>query len=556
MPEHGATAKLRALVESAHEIARARSGEDVLTVAAEAARRVLDADVAGLVRHERERGLARTLVRAGEVVPARERRPGGDYEPIAAQPAAEPAAVTRFELPAGPAGTADPVPAGAAALARYGVTHGLAVPVLVQGLRWGELLLGRTDARDGDFDDEEVDLATLLAAQVAVAVGQAEHLETVHRIAYTDPLTGLGTRRAFEERLDAAFDRHRSDGTVVTVLLADVDGLKEVNDAEGHDAGDALILAVAELMSTATAALPGAFAGRLGGDEMCVLVEGGDPAHVVDDVVAAARALIARSTSLRGRRAVSVGVASTADPVGRVESPSRLLRLADAAMYRAKRSAALVPVVAGRRLPEEVAEALPAVPEIEPGVPERRHEPQRRQVAARASVDPSSLLAHGVAALDALPGGDVVRRLEAVADTAATALDAAAWWVSRVAPGQRLLRTVAWSLYRVPEAPPEPPHDVPAFSRWDVTEFDLAHYPWSARAVAGGGYVLEVGAPGNDPAEDALLVGSGHVGALAAGATVDGVGWLVEIFTDEMSARVVGLVPTLRALVALALLPG
>ncbi|HEU4676540.1 MAG TPA: hypothetical protein VFS29_11160, partial [Motilibacteraceae bacterium] len=103
MPEHGATAKLRALVESAHEIARARSGEDVLTVAAEAARRVLDADVAGLVRHERERGLARTLVRAGEVVPARERRPGADYEPIAAQPAAEPAAVTRFELPAGPA---------------------------------------------------------------------------------------------------------------------------------------------------------------------------------------------------------------------------------------------------------------------------------------------------------------------------------------------------------------------------------------------------------------------------------------------------------------------
>ncbi|MGN6242208.1 MAG: GGDEF domain-containing protein [Motilibacteraceae bacterium] len=553
MPQHGATARLRALVDSAHEIARARSGDDVLTVVTEAARRVLDADVASLVRHERERGLARTLVRAGEGVPTRQRRPGADYEPIGEQAGAtEPVAVTRFALPQS---TDASMPAGAAALARYGVTHGLVVPVLVQGLRWGELLLGRTAAHGGDFDDEDVDLATLLAAQVAIAVGQAEHLETVHRIAYTDPLTGLGTRRAFEERLDAAFDRHRREGHAVTVLLADVDGLKEVNDAEGHDAGDALILAIAELMSTATAGLPGAFAGRLGGDEMCVLVEGGDPEHVVDDVIAAARALIARSTSLRGQRAVSVGVASTADPIGRVEAPSRLLRLADAAMYRAKRSAALVPVVAGRRLPDEVAQEQ-VLPESEPGAPERRAVPHRRHATVRASVDPGALLAHGVAALDALPGGDVVRRLEAVADTAAAALDASAWWVSRVAPGQHALRTVAWSLYRIPDAPPEPPQGVPSFSRWDVTEFDLAHYPWSARAVAGGGYALEAGAPGNDPAEDALLVVSGHVGALAAGATAAGVGWLVEVFTDEISARVVGLVPTLRALVALALLPG
>lgn len=138
-----------------------------------------------------------------------------------------------------------------------------------------------------------------------------------------DTLTGLANRALLGERL-----QQRTVGRV-SVLVIDLDGFKEINDGHGHHAGDHVLTTVAARL---TALLhPGDLAVRLGGDEFAVLPA--DPDRVADLAGRIAAALSA-PVELDGRAlriGGSVGVAT--GPAG---DPDRLLRDADAAMYRAK----------------------------------------------------------------------------------------------------------------------------------------------------------------------------------------------------------------------------
>lgn len=115
--------------------------------------------------------------------------------------------------------------------------------------------------------------------------------------------------------------------------------------------------------------LTGALAGRLGGDEFCLLAVG----PTADEVVRAADELCRRAAELELGEGVACGVASTGDPVGEVRSARRLFRLADAAQYRAKALRSAKPVVAGREGPpdEDPTLRLAATP-APPRPPERR----------------------------------------------------------------------------------------------------------------------------------------------------------------------------------------
>jgi diguanylate cyclase (GGDEF)-like protein len=144
-----------------------------------------------------------------------------------------------------------------------------------------------------------------------------------------DELTGLAGRTHFLHLVDEAL----RGGETVGLLVLDLDGFKEVNDAEGHEAGDWYLVSAAERISRAIG--PVATAARLGGDEFAVLAPGHD---VRDSARLATRILseLARPLTGLGHETVmraSVGIAVSSPGAGTTE----LLRDADTAMYVAKR---------------------------------------------------------------------------------------------------------------------------------------------------------------------------------------------------------------------------
>lgn len=243
---------------------------------------------------------------------------------------------------------------------------------MLNGRAWGELYVARP-AGQPVFDRADADFATVLASVVAAGIAQTERLEEARRLAFTDALTGLANRRAVDVRLDEAVERHKREGVVVSLVVCDLNGLKRVNDTQGHAVGDRLLERFGSVLSLCGAMLPGALAARLGGDEFCLLVVGPG----ADEVVKAADELCRRAAELELGDGVACGVASTEDPIGPVRSARRLFRLADAAQYRAKAEHAAKPVVAGREGPDDPVVRLADEPSGE-GRAERRRFRGRR----------------------------------------------------------------------------------------------------------------------------------------------------------------------------------
>ncbi|MDH3704731.1 MAG: GGDEF domain-containing protein, partial [Acidimicrobiia bacterium] len=140
----------------------------------------------------------------------------------------------------------------------------------------------------------------------------------------------LGNRRVLESTLRAVFDRP-VDERSVSVIMADVDELKAVNDTLGHEAGDDLLIEASRALSTAVASITGATVCRVGGDEFCVVIVGAEAARAPE--VAEEALEVFRASD--GAPSFSCGVA-IANPG--MDSASDLLRAADQAQYARKRA--------------------------------------------------------------------------------------------------------------------------------------------------------------------------------------------------------------------------
>ncbi|HET6860243.1 MAG TPA: sensor domain-containing diguanylate cyclase [Streptomyces sp.] len=353
----GEDARLRAVVTLAQAMAAAHTPRQSWRAAALGARDALGGTFAAVSVWERELGRLRVLVNAGELAEGEQDFPEEETYPVHQFPeiaeflheqwagGGEPNAWV--ETAAGPAeGEADS--AGychqrVAALRRRGRGSCVVAPIVLRGRAWGELYVARPVGAPV-FGRSDADFATVLASVAAAGIAQTERLEEVRRLAYTDPLTGLANRRAVDMGLDAAVERHRASGAVVSLVVCDLNGLKRVNDTHGHAVGDRLLERFGSVLSLCGAMLPGALAARLGGDEFCLLAVG----PTADEVVRVAEELCVRAGDMELGEGVACGVASTGDPIGEVRSARRLFRLADAAQYRAKAARAAKPVVAGR----------------------------------------------------------------------------------------------------------------------------------------------------------------------------------------------------------------
>ena len=203
------------------------------------------------------------------------------------------------------------------------------VPIRVGGLLWGALGAVSLDGTRLTEDAEE--RLSRFAELVGLAVANADVRERLVRQARTDPLTGLPHYGTFHRQLDEEIARTARFGSVLSLAVIDIDHFKLVNDAHGHEVGDATLRAVAARLSAHARVVD--LAARVGGEEFGWLMPG--------TPLPGARAAAERFRSAVAGEGfgpvesltVSVGVAQLTDldPDG-----SALFRRADAALFAAK----------------------------------------------------------------------------------------------------------------------------------------------------------------------------------------------------------------------------
>ncbi len=186
--------------------------------------------------------------------------------------------------------------------------------------------LSSTDA----FGPSSLRLAEAFAQQAGVIIRQAVYRRALERSAVTDPVTKLGNREGFNQRLQSELARADRHAHRVSVVMLDLNGFKDVNDRLGHQAGDRALLLVADAMRRERRPFDGLF--RWGGDEFAVILPevGPDGAGAGAQRYADA---IAQVEVGGMRMTTSFGTASYPEDG---ENADSLLRRADDLMYHHK----------------------------------------------------------------------------------------------------------------------------------------------------------------------------------------------------------------------------
>jgi diguanylate cyclase (GGDEF)-like protein len=171
--------------------------------------------------------------------------------------------------------------------------------------------------------------AALVGPLLAISLYQRSAYQALRamRLALTDPLSGLGNHRSFQERLKHELLHAEADDEPFTLCMIDVDDFKRINDLYGHPVGDRVLASVGRRLRQNGEAF------RLGGDEFALLL----PGVTADEALSTASSVLARIASLEladvGSVTASAGVAGFPH---QAFDRDELIRLADSALYWAK----------------------------------------------------------------------------------------------------------------------------------------------------------------------------------------------------------------------------
>jgi len=218
-------------------------------------------------------------------------------------------------------------------LHQYDTNSCIIVPLKGGGRVRGVLNLA--DKKDGTRFDAEIDLPVVeqIAELIGASIYNVELYQEMERRAKTDPLTNLANRRTVEEALAREHDRSRRYGSRLTVLMLDVDQLKDINDRFGHNAGDAVLRNLARILVEAVRSVD--VPGRWAGDEFIVVL----PDTSASQAEQLGRRLIAfvrDRPAACGTQTIAAGISIGVAEQEKEESVESLIHRVDQAMYAAK----------------------------------------------------------------------------------------------------------------------------------------------------------------------------------------------------------------------------
>ncbi|MEJ5223196.1 MAG: sensor domain-containing diguanylate cyclase [Anaerolineales bacterium] len=209
------------------------------------------------------------------------------------------------------------------------------IPLMYSDMVIGVLNLSRSIT--GPFSESELRLLRLLSELAAIAIINARLHASMSTQAYTDTLTGLPNRRALDETLENEIQRARRYHHYFAVIMMDLDGFKAINDTYGHEIGDFILKKSFSFLNSQKRNTD--FLARYGGDELTMIL----PETTLNAAVIAASKLQEKLRALKVE--LPDGTLQHLDISGGIavypfhgHEASELLRAADAALYRAKKS--------------------------------------------------------------------------------------------------------------------------------------------------------------------------------------------------------------------------
>ena len=325
---------LRGIEAFGRDLGATRGVEPLATLVADAAARIVGADVVAVTLLDRAGG--RYLVRAARGVPDKVvGREIGVGEGLAGTAIKNRALVLEEGM------AEDRFPRAAQGLAVQAFVHGVGLPLVRDGVVLGAFTIGRTDPSAEPFSDLEIEGLQLMAGSVALAVANAFLHADVAELALRDPLTGLYNRRHFDEALDRMLARHQRDRLSsprpLSAIVFDLDHFGQFNKAHGHQVGDQVLKAFADVLSSRFRASD--LVARLGGEEFIVVLDGSDRERAVQIADELRALLAARVVRSEDGQELSVTVSAGCTELDPADATREtLLRTADVALFMAKRA--------------------------------------------------------------------------------------------------------------------------------------------------------------------------------------------------------------------------
>jgi diguanylate cyclase (GGDEF)-like protein len=216
----------------------------------------------------------------------------------------------------------------------YETNNCIIAPLICQDRVVGVLNLA--DKIEGDsFSSDDIALIELFSQLVGASIGNIKLFEKIQRQATTDGLTGLVNHKTFYEILEKELWRTRRYGGQISLIMADIDSLKKINDAYGHRAGDKVIMEISKKIRGCVRQID--TAARYGGDEFAVILPN---TSLADAVVAAERMVNTVSDSPITWKKEQIGL-SISVGVGEYDadsSPEDITSRSDQALYMAKQA--------------------------------------------------------------------------------------------------------------------------------------------------------------------------------------------------------------------------